>query len=68
MDGYDYLLGDNVFYRRRKGGGVSVDDVLLGDRWVPYAGDAFKAGMTSDRCDDPLASTGGPPGVSTLRD
>ncbi len=60
VSSFEYLNGDNVFYRRRAGTGAAVDDVLQDGMWRPYAGDAFAAGTNSDRCEDPLAGRRAP--------
>jgi hypothetical protein len=45
MADYDYLERDGAYFRRRSGKATgSVDDVLHGDKWVPYEGDALEAG------------------------
>ncbi len=56
---HEFLYRDNQYYRRRKGPGKAIDDVLGSDgRWKPYKGGhdrAFDHGMDGVLCDDPLA-------------
>jgi hypothetical protein len=55
MAGYDYFEREGAYFRRRSGKATrAVDDVLHGDKWVPYEGDRLDAGAWSDPCEDPL--------------
>jgi hypothetical protein len=60
---YTYFEKDNAYFRRLNGPGVhdaaSIDDVLHGDKWVPYKGDALAPVVFGDEVDDPLGSDSG---------
>jgi hypothetical protein len=60
---YTYYEKDNAYFRRleRPGGhdAASIDDVLHGDKWVPYKGDRLAPVVFGDRVDDPLGSDSG---------
>jgi hypothetical protein len=59
MAGYDFLEHDDAHFRRRKGKlGMSVDDVLVGDKWQPYLGDRYSRGLFGSPCEDPTAAAG----------
>lgn len=51
---YDFVDHDGATFRRRRGKvSWAVDDVLHGDKWEPYTGDALEAGQFGDSIDAP---------------
>jgi hypothetical protein len=55
---YTYFEYENGFYRRQEGAGKAVDDVLHGEEWVPFKGDALAPVYFGDSCPDPLGPDG----------
>lgn len=54
---YTYYEHDNAYFRRLNRPGLvgkSIDDVLHGDKWVPYKGDCLKPAAFGDEVPDPL--------------
>jgi hypothetical protein len=52
---YTYFEHDNAYFRRlNRDDRSSIDDVLHGDKWVPYTGDRLKPAYFGDEVPDPL--------------